>query len=128
LVSTGLADLGYNYLNLDDCWQANSRDANGKISADGERFPSGLKALSEYVHSKGLKVGIYSSAGFKTCQAYPASLGIEEIDAASYAEWEVDYLKYDNCFEDHGLPQVRYKKMAEVVSLIIIIIITIRST
>lgn len=113
LVSTGLKDLGYVYMNLDDCWQAASRGADGKIEADPTRFPSGLKSLGEYIHSKGLKFGIYSSAGFKTCQAFPASLGLEEIDAASYAEWEVDYLKYDNCYEDHGVPQSRYGAMGK---------------
>lgn len=75
------------------------------------RFPSGIKSLADYVHSKGLKLGIYSSAGFKTCQGYPASLGLEEIDAATYAEWGVDYLKYDNCYQDHGLPTHRYGEM-----------------
>jgi hypothetical protein len=104
--------LGYAYLNLDDCWQSSHRDANSEIQPDAERFPSGIKALSDYVHSKGLKFGIYSSAGFKTCQGYPASLGLEEIDANLYKEWEVDYLKYDNCYQDHGLPQHRYSAMA----------------
>lgn len=99
-------------MNLDDCWQASVRDANGRVQVDSERFPSGLKALSDYIHSKGLKFGIYSSAGFKTCQGFPASLGVEEVDAASYSEWGVDYLKYDNCFQDYGLPQVRFPPMA----------------
>lgn len=100
-------------MNLDDCWQADTRDAQGRIQADPVRFPSGLSALGEYIHSKGLKFGIYSSAGFKTCQGYPASLGIEDIDATSYAEWGVDYLKYDNCYMDHGIPQNRYAQMAQ---------------
>lgn len=112
-MSTGLASLGFVYLNLDDCWQAQSRDSNGRVQPDSERFPSGMKALSEYVHGKGLKFGIYSSAGFKTCQAFPASLGLEEIDAATYAEWEVDYLKYDNCYQDRGLPVSRYGDMGK---------------
>lgn len=99
-------------MNLDDCWQASTRDANGFIQADPVRFPSGLKALSDYIHAKGLKFGIYSSAGFKTCQAYPASLGLEEADAASYAAWGVDYLKYDNCYQDHGPPVNRYGAMS----------------
>jgi hypothetical protein len=113
LISTGLADLGYRYMNLDDCWQANGRDANGKVQPETSRFPSGLSALGEYIHTKNLKFGIYSSAGFKTCQGYPASLGLEDIDAQSYVEWGVDYLKYDNCYTDHGLPQIRYKEMAD---------------
>jgi len=113
LVDSGLAKLGYNFVNLDDCWQASTRDENGVIQPDPVRFPSGLKALGDYVHSRGLKFGIYSSAGFKTCQAFPASLGLEEVDAASYAEWGVDYLKYDNCYQDHGLPTHRYGAMEE---------------
>lgn len=112
LVDTGLAKLGYNFVNLDDCWQASTRDVNGLIQADPIRFPSGLKALGEYIHTKGLKFGIYSSAGFKTCQSFPASLGLEETDAASYAAWEVDYLKYDNCYQDHGPPVNRYSAMS----------------
>lgn len=100
-------------MNLDDCWQSSERDAHGKVQAESSRFPSGLPALSEYIHSKNLKFGIYSSAGFKTCQGFPASLGMEAIDAQSYADWGVDYLKYDNCYKDHGIPQNRYKQMAE---------------
>ena len=113
LVSSGLAKLGYKYLNLDDCWQSSTRDDSGDIQPDAKRFPSGMKALGDYIHEKGLQFGIYSSAGFKTCQAFPASLGLEEQDAAKYAEWGVDYLKYDNCFQDHGSPQARYPPMAK---------------
>lgn len=113
LVSLGLKDLGYNYVNLDDCWQAAERDESGRVVPDSKRFPSGMKALGEYIHSKGLKFGIYSSAGFKTCQAFPASLGLEELDAAAYKEWGVDYLKYDNCFTDHGTPYQRYPPMGQ---------------
>lgn len=98
-------------MNLDDCWQAATRDEAGLVQADPTRFPSGLKALGDYIHEKGLKFGIYSSAGFKTCQAFPASLGLEEVDAASYAAWGVDYLKYDNCYQDNGLPPKRYGAM-----------------
>jgi alpha-galactosidase len=103
--------MGYNFVNLDDCWQASTRNADGTIQADPTRFPSGMKALGDYIHSKGLKFGVYSSAGFKTCQAFPASLGLEELDAASYASWGVDYLKYDNCYQDHGIPTSRYGAM-----------------
>lgn len=103
LVKSGLNKLGYNYINLDDCWQANERDSYGKIQPDSKRFPSGLKSLGDYIHNLGLKFGVYSSAGFKTCQAFPASLGVEDLDAQSYAEWGVDYLKYDNCYQDHGI-------------------------
>ncbi len=114
LVSSGLAGLGYKYVNLDDCWQSNERDSiTGRVLPDPVRFPSGLKALGDYIHSKGLKFGIYSSAGFQTCQAFPASLGVEEVDADAYAEWGVDYLKYDNCYQDHGSPQKRFTPMSK---------------
>jgi len=116
LVSSGLAALGYNYVNLDDCWQSSTRDASGRVQPDPTRFPSGLKALGDYIHAKGLKFGIYSSAGFKTCQAFPASLGIEEIDAEAYAEWGVDYLKFDNCYTDRGTPQARFIPMAQALA------------
>jgi len=115
IVTLGLDKLGYQYVNLDDCWQSHQRDADGKVTPDATRFPNGLKSLSDYVHSKGMKFGIYSSAGFKTCQAYPAALGMEEIDVDSYVEWGVDYLKYDNCFEDHAAPQKRFLPMAQAI-------------
>ncbi|KAI9138969.1 putative alpha-galactosidase [Paraphysoderma sedebokerense] len=97
MVSSGLAKAGYEYVNLDDCWQV-ARDADGKIVVDQERFPSGMKVLGDYIHSKGLKFGTYSSAGFQTCAQRPGSLGYEEIDAKTYAEWGIDLLKYDNCY------------------------------
>jgi len=112
LVSSGLAKNGYVYVNIDDCWQK-SRDENGKIQSDPKTFPSGMRALADYVHSLGLKFGLYSDAGFQTCAGRPGSLGYEEHDAESYSEWDVDYLKYDNCFEDGTSPKVRYPKMRD---------------
>lgn len=112
IVASGLLDLGYTYLNIDDCWQV-SRDGNGKIVEDPKAFPSGMKALVDYVHSKGLMFGLYSDAGFYTCAGRPGSLGYEEIDAKTYAEWEVDYLKYDNCNDDKTPPEHRYPVMAK---------------
>jgi alpha-galactosidase len=94
LVSTGMRDAGYVYVNIDDTWEG-KRDATGKIQSN-EKFPD-MKALADYVHSKGLKLGIYSSPGAKTCARYEGSLGHEEQDAATYAEWGIDYLKYDLC-------------------------------
>lgn len=94
LVSTGLRDAGYIYLNIDDTW-AGKRDANGVIHPN-EKFPD-MKALADYVHSKGLKLGIYSGPGPKTCAGYEGSLGHEEQDAQTYAQWGIDYLKYDWC-------------------------------
>ncbi|MEZ5003356.1 MAG: glycoside hydrolase family 27 protein [Chitinophagales bacterium] len=96
MAANGMAEVGYEYIVIDDCWQV-SRDENGKIVEDPVRFPSGIKALADYVHSKGLKFGIYSDAGKRTCQERPGSLGYEEIDAKTYEEWGVDYLKYDWC-------------------------------
>jgi alpha-galactosidase len=96
MVTSGLRDAGYVYLNLDDIWHG-ERDANGFITCDAKKFPSGMKALSDYVHSKGLKFGIYSDAGCKTCAGMPGSLGHEYQDALQYARWGVDYLKYDWC-------------------------------
>ena len=96
MVTSGMRDAGYVYLVIDDCWQI-ARDAQGNILADPERFPSGMKALGDYVHSKGLKFGLYSDAGTLTCQKRPGSRGYEFQDARQYAAWGVDYLKYDWC-------------------------------
>ena len=96
LVKSGMKDAGYQYVVIDDCWQV-SRDGQGNIVVDSQRFPSGVKALADYVHSLGLKFGIYSDAGSKTCAGRPGGLGHEYQDALSYASWGVDYLKYDWC-------------------------------
>lgn len=96
MVESGMRDAGYVYLNLDDCWHG-ERDELGFIQPDPERFPSGMKALADYVHGKGLKFGIYSDAGDKTCGGRPGSNGHEYQDALQYAKWGVDYLKYDWC-------------------------------
>jgi alpha-galactosidase len=96
MVSSGMRDAGYKYVVIDDCWQV-SRDAQGNILADAKRFPSGMKALADYIHGQALKFGIYSDAGTETCGGRPGSLGHEYQDAAQYAAWGVDYLKYDWC-------------------------------
>jgi len=96
MVRTGMKDAGYQYVVIDDCWQV-SRDDQGGIVADAKRFPSGMKALGDYIHSKGLKFGLYSDAGTLTCQGRPGSRGYEYQDARQYAAWGVDYLKYDWC-------------------------------
>ncbi len=101
LVSTGLRDAGYVYVNLDDCWHG-ERDEDGFIQPDRERFPSGMKALGDYIHARGLKFGIYSDAGEYTCQKRPGSQGYEYQDALQYARWGVDYLKYDWCYTGEG--------------------------
>jgi alpha-galactosidase len=98
-----MKDAGYQYVNLDDCWM-NGRDASGKVQVATSKFPSGMKALADYVHGKGLKIGLYSTPGTKTCAAIyggysggVGSLGHETSDAQTYAEWGIDYLKYDKC-------------------------------
>lgn len=95
MVASGMRDAGYEYIVIDDCWQVARKDS--VIVADPERFPSGMAALADYIHSRGLKFGIYSDAGRKTCQGRPGSLGYERIDARTYEAWGVDYLKYDWC-------------------------------
>jgi alpha-galactosidase len=96
MVKSGMKDAGYQYVVIDDCWQV-ARDKDGNIIADPQHFPSGIKALADYIHSLGLKFGIYSDAGSKTCAGRPGSLGHEYQDARQYAAWTVDYLKYDWC-------------------------------
>jgi len=97
MVSSGLAAAGYNYIVLDDGWMAHERDANGDLVPDPEKFPSGMKAVIDYVHSKGLKFGLYNCAGTKTCAGYPGTRGYEYQDARFYAKLGIDFLKYDWC-------------------------------
>ncbi|KAK4488968.1 hypothetical protein RD792_004759 [Penstemon davidsonii] len=114
IVSTGLAKLGYEYINLDDCWAELNRDSKGKLVPKASKFPSGIKALADYVHGKGLKLGIYSDAGTHTCsKQMPGSLGHEKEDAKTFASWGVDYLKYDNCNNKNISAQERYPPMAK---------------
>lgn len=111
MVASGMKAAGYQYVVIDDCWQV-SRDASGVVVADAEKFPSGIKALADYIHSKGLKFGIYSDAGLKTCGGRPGSMGHEFQDAATYAQWGVDYLKYDWCNTGSADAQSAYALMA----------------
>ncbi|KAJ8689546.1 hypothetical protein PTI98_012443 [Pleurotus ostreatus] len=98
LLSLGLKDVGYEYVNIDDCWAEMQRDPLTKrLVPDSKKFPDGIKSVADKVHAMGLKFGIYSDAGFATCEKYPGSLGYESIDAETFNEWGVDYLKYDNC-------------------------------
>jgi alpha-galactosidase len=99
MVETGMRDAGYKYLVIDDCWQV-ERGADGRIVADPKRFAGGMKALADYVHGKGLLFGLYTDLGTKTCQGRPGSAGFHDIDAATYAEWGVDYVKVDWCEAD----------------------------
>lgn len=95
MVELGYRQAGYEYIIIDDCWSLKKRDENNKLVADPEKFPHGMKYLADYIHSKGLKFGMYSDCGFWTCAGYPGSYGYEYIDAKTFAEWGVDYLKYD---------------------------------
>lgn len=114
LVSSGLRDLGYRYIVIDDCWSVKKgRDADGNLIADPTKFPSGIKALADYVHGLGFKFGIYSDAAETTCAGYPGSFGFEEQDATLWASWGVDFLKYDYCAApaDQETAIERYKRM-----------------
>ncbi|MBR5075409.1 MAG: glycoside hydrolase family 27 protein [Bacteroidales bacterium] len=110
MVNLGLVDAGYVYLNLDDGWHG-ERDENGFVHEDPVKFPSGMKALADYLHARGLKLGIYSDAGNFTCACYTGSLGHEYQDAITYAHWGVDYLKYDWCFTNDVNPKGAYTLM-----------------
>lgn len=114
-VEKGLKDAGYQYVNLDDCWALPSRDTDGKLVPDPARFPNGIKAVADYVHSKGPKLGIYTSAGTKTCNSagFPGALGHEYSDAQQFADWGVDYLKYDNCNNQGVDAKLRYTTMRD---------------
>ncbi|WP_234376818.1 NPCBM/NEW2 domain-containing protein [Streptomyces sp. TP-A0356] len=114
-VARGLKDAGYQYVNLDDCWALPSRDMNGRLVPDPVRFPNGIGAVADYVHSKGLKLGIYTSAGTKTCNSagFPGALGHEYSDAQQFADWGVDYLKYDNCNNQGVDAKLRYTTMRD---------------
>ena len=113
MVSSGMRDAGYQYVNIGDCWQATARDAQGKLAADSTRFPHGIKWLADYVHSKSLKIGIFSSAGTATCEKRPGSIDHEVDDAVTFAAWGIDYLKYDDCNNELRLAIDRYLAMGD---------------
>ena len=113
MVSDGYKDAGYQYVNIDDCWQAMQRDKSGKLVADPKRFPSGIKALSDYMHQRGLKLGIYEDFGTKTCGGYPGSEYYLQMDANTFAEWQVDSLKLDGCYSDPKQYDDAYPAMSQ---------------
>lgn len=115
IASTPLKKAGYVYVNMDDCW-ASFRDKAGNIHPDPKAFPSGIAALASYVHSLDLKFGLYSDSGSSTCAGRPGSLGFETNDAFSYANWSVDYLKYDNCFGEGIIPEKKYPIMRDALN------------
>ena len=114
MAEKGYRDAGYKYVVIDDCWSLRERDENGNLVADPEKFPHGMKYVGDYIHSKGLKFGMYSCAGIRTCAGYPASFDHEFQDARTFASWGVDFLKYDFCyFPSFANCQHRYLTMAQ---------------
>lgn len=114
MVEKGYKDAGYEYVVIDDCWAERQRDENGHLVVDKKKFPNGIKAVADYVHSKGLKFGIYSAAGVITCAGRPGSFGHEFEDAKMFADWGVDFLKYDICgYPGAGNPRISYLTMSQ---------------
>ncbi len=115
VVASGMRDAGYQYVVIDDCWQV-ARERSGRIVADSTRFPGGMKPLADYVHSKGLKFGLYTDAGRETCQGRPGTYGSEELDARTYAEWGVDYVKEDWCHAEGLDARIQYAKFRDALA------------
>ena len=114
IVEKGYRDAGYEYVVIDDCWSLRERNEDGELVADPEKFPHGMKYVADYIHSKGLKFGMYSCAGVRTCAGYPASFDHEYQDARTFASWGVDFLKYDFCyFPSYANCKHRYLTMAQ---------------
>ena len=111
MITNGMRDAGYNYIVLDDGWEALARDTNGNLVPDPNKFPSGMKTLGDYLHSKGFKFGIHNCAGTKTCSGFPGGRGHEFQDARLYASWGVDYLKYDWCYHGTANAEETYRTM-----------------
>lgn len=111
-IAEGYRDAGYEYIVIDDCWSQKERDADGNLVPDPQKFPNGMKAVADYIHEKGLKFGMYSCAGTHTCAGHPASFEHEFRDAALFASWGVDYLKYDYCYKPNNVDgSLLYKRM-----------------
>ena len=118
MVSSGMKDAGYSYIVLDDGWMTMERDSKtGDLVADPKKFPHGMRALADYVHSKGLKFGLYNCAGTKTCAGYPGTRGYEYQDARLYASWDVDYLKFDWCNSDGLNAKEAYATMSKALKV-----------
>ncbi|XP_077434431.1 alpha-galactosidase A isoform X2 [Vanacampus margaritifer] len=116
MAAEGWREAGYQYVCIDDCWMDQSRDAGGRLQADPRRFPGGIKKLADYVHSKGLKLGIYADVGRTTCAGYPGSLAHYDTDAQTFVEWEVDLLKFDGCSMDATLLEEGYVNMSKALN------------
>lgn len=117
MVNSGMKAAGYEYVNLDDCWQTH-RDAKGIIQADSNKFPRGIKWLADYVHSRGLKIGIYTAVGPLTCAKRPGSYGYEELDAQTYASWGIDFLKVDWCTEEALDPKAQFTRFRDALAAV----------
>jgi alpha-galactosidase len=120
IIQYGLRDAGYQYIVLDDCW-SDGRSSDGALQANTTRFPNGMAEVADRIHDEGFRFGMYSSAGTYTCARYAGSLGYEQQDAQTFADWGVDYLKYDNCYNEgqSGNPLItydRYKKMSDALN------------
>src|SRR5256714_8027533 len=115
MAKSGMRDAGYQSLVIDDCWQV-ARDGAGRLVADSVRFPGGMKPLAEYVHSRGLKFGLYTDAGRQTCQRRPGTYGSEEIDARTFGEWGVDYVKEDWCNSEGLDGPTQYAKFRDALA------------
>lgn len=113
IIKSGMKEAGYQYIVLDDGWMSHQRDSSGNLVADPEKFPEGMKALADYVHSKGLKFGLYNCAGTQTCAGYPGTRGHEFQDARLYASWGIDYLKFDWCYTKGMNQQEAYTTMSK---------------
>ena len=113
MVSTGMRDAGYQYVVIDDCWQVARDSATGRIVPDAQRFPNGMRALADYIHAKGLKFGLYTDAGRRTCEGRPGSYRSYEIDMRTYAEWGVDYTKVDWCYADSLDARTQYTQVRD---------------
>ncbi|CAH1164650.1 unnamed protein product [Phaedon cochleariae] len=113
LATDGYLQAGYEYIMIDDCWASKERDSDGKLQPDPDRFPNGIKPLADYVHSLGLKFGIYGDYGILTCGGYPGSKYHLEVDANTFAEWGVDYLKLDGCYTDFHNIEEGYVEMGK---------------
>ncbi len=124
MVANGMKAAGYSYVNIDDCWALPNRDANGNLVPDPTKFPNGIQAVADYVHHDGLKLGIYEDSGTKTCSSshgFPGSLGHEYDDALQFAQWHVDYVKYDDCnqpADQQNIPATiaRYQTMSDALA------------
>ncbi|XP_072275134.1 alpha-N-acetylgalactosaminidase [Pyxicephalus adspersus] len=114
---SGWRELGYVYISIDDCWSLKNRDSKGRLQPDPERFPSGIKALADYIHARGLKLGIYADLGTYTCGGYPGTtLDTIQIDAETFASWEVDMLKFDGCYSNSSEKALGYPKMSQALN------------